>query len=60
MKNILMKNALFIEPKVLSGPSSFPNEKRVTITLFKSMLGQSAKLKSCIEVFIPDHLLSSF
>lgn len=28
MKNILMKNALFIEQEVLSGSSSFANEKK--------------------------------
>lgn len=60
MKNILMKNALFIEQEALSGSSRFADEKRVSIMLFKSMPGQSTKLKSCIGVIIPDHLLSPF
>jgi len=60
MKNILMKNALFIEQEVLSGSSSFANEKRGSTMLFKSMPGQSTELKSCIEVIIPGDLLSPF
>lgn len=56
MKNILMKNTL----EVLSGPSSFANEKRVNTVLFKFLPGQSTKLKSSIEILIPDNLPSPF
>lgn len=58
VENILVKNALFIEQEVLSGPSSFATEKRVNTILFKFLPGQSTKLKSSIEVIIPDNLLS--